>query len=84
METMGHRMILHNFIHDSHIDDYDFVHWQRTKEYHAHKEEDQDDDGSSVDNCDGHTSYEHTGNRACMTPSQVRLVEDLDYVTKNF
>ncbi|KAF3542057.1 hypothetical protein F2Q69_00021096 [Brassica cretica] len=39
-------MALHYFISDSHREDFDFVHWERIEEYHAHG-----------DNVDGDTSH---------------------------
>lgn len=40
-------MTLHNFICDSHQEDFDFVYWERIEEYHAH--------GDNVD--DAHGEY---------------------------
>ncbi|CAL9238835.1 unnamed protein product, partial [Arabidopsis halleri] len=55
-------MALHNFIRESHRDDYDFVRWQRTEEYHTHGDEEEDDDDD--DDLGEHIPYEPTGDRA--------------------
>ena len=36
-------MMIHNFIRDSHREDYDCVRWQGTEEYHTHGDEEQND-----------------------------------------
>jgi len=54
-------MALHNFIHDSHQEDYDFVRWQGTEEYHTRGDEEENDDD---DDRGEHILYEPTGDRA--------------------
>ena len=46
MKLVVATMALHYFISDSHREDFDFVHWERIEEYHAHG-----------DNVDGDTSH---------------------------
>ncbi|XP_048611373.1 protein ANTAGONIST OF LIKE HETEROCHROMATIN PROTEIN 1-like [Brassica napus] len=51
MKLVVATMALHNFIRDSHREDFDFVHWERIEEYHAHG------DNVDGDNVDGDTSH---------------------------
>ncbi|WZZ75760.1 hypothetical protein YC2023_087130 [Brassica napus] len=64
-------MSLHNFIRDSHREDFDFVHWENGDTSHGNGDDDEDEspDDSSDDSSDdhahgGYTPYEPRGDRA--------------------